>query len=183
MKVETQKLTEALEIVKPGLAKKDIIEQTTSFAFLKGRVITYNDEFSLSHPLNGIDFEGAVLADNLYKLLKRIKNEEIDVTIQKSNILFKAGKIKAGLVMQSEVKLPLEEIESPKSWVPVPDKFTKFLSLSVTSCSKDMSRPILTAIHINEEGYIEASDSFRITRCQFDRVGNAIRGKITFGGN
>jgi len=168
MKIKTQELVEALEIVKPGLARKEVIEQTTSFAFLNGKIVTYNDEFSISHPLDGVEFEGAILAENLYQLLKKMKMEEIEVDVDNSNIVFQAGRIKAGLVMQSEIKLPLEEIEKPKDWVSLPKDFSKFIALSVTSCSKDMSKPVLTAIHVNKEGYMEASDSYRITRCQFD---------------
>ena len=55
MKTNKTKLQTALEIVKPGLANKEIIEQSTSFAFLKGKVVTYNDEVSISHPLKGIE--------------------------------------------------------------------------------------------------------------------------------
>jgi len=39
MKINKKELKEALEIVKPGLANKEMIEQSTSFAFLKGKVI------------------------------------------------------------------------------------------------------------------------------------------------
>ena len=43
-------LIKALEAVRPGLANKEMIEQSTSFAFMKDRVVTYNDEISISYP-------------------------------------------------------------------------------------------------------------------------------------
>ena len=67
MKVNKEKLRQALEIVRPGLANKEVIEQATSFAFMDGRVVTYNDEISISHPVEGIEIEGAVKADQLYQ--------------------------------------------------------------------------------------------------------------------
>jgi len=54
IKVNRVELKEALERVRPGLASKDIIDQATSFAFLKDRVVTYNDEISISHPVKGL---------------------------------------------------------------------------------------------------------------------------------
>ena len=54
-------ILEALEIVKPGLASKEHIEQSTCFAFKNGKVMTFNDEISVSHPVEGLDgLEGAI---------------------------------------------------------------------------------------------------------------------------
>ena len=50
MKINKSELQEALAKVKPGLASKDLIEQATSFAFMDGRVVTYNDEMFPSSP-------------------------------------------------------------------------------------------------------------------------------------
>ena len=52
MKLNKADLQRALEIVKPGLANKEMIEHSTSFAFINGKVITYNDEISLSKVAN-----------------------------------------------------------------------------------------------------------------------------------
>ena len=64
MQINRQNLQKALEIVKPGLSNKEIIEQTTSFAFIDGKVVTYNDEISICHPVEGLTLEGAVKADS-----------------------------------------------------------------------------------------------------------------------
>ena len=48
MKINKKELQEALERVKPGLASRELIEQSTSFAFMRDRVVTYNDEISIS---------------------------------------------------------------------------------------------------------------------------------------
>ena len=66
-------ILQALTIVKPGLSSKDVIEQANSFAFIDGRIITYNDELSISHPIPGLAIEGAIKADVLYGLLSKIK--------------------------------------------------------------------------------------------------------------
>lgn len=167
MKVNKSELLEALEIVKPGLANKELIEQSTSFAFQGGRVITYNDEISISHPITGLDLEGAIQASRLYALLGKLKKDEIELTVTKNEVLIQSGRSKAGLTLQHEIKLPLDEEEVTKhgKWKPLPEKFLKFMEFAVSSCTKSNSDPILTCVHVNKEGFIEASDNFRITRC------------------
>lgn len=165
MKINKQELVEALGIVKPGLANKEIIEQSTSFAFLGDKVITYNDEISISHPITGLDLQGAVQADNLYKFLGKIKDETLNFELKDNEILLKTGRAKAGLLLQAEIKLPLEEVSGKKQWIDLPKDFVKFMSFAMTSCSRDMSRPVLTCVHIDQSGIIEASDSYRITHC------------------
>ncbi len=152
-------------MVKPGLANKEIIEQATSFAFINDRVVTYNDEISISHPVEGLKLEGAVVADKLYSLLGKIKKDEIEINIEGSEIIITSGRIKAGLTLQSEIKLPLgEEVATKSKWRALPEKFNKSINFVMSSCSKDMSRVVLTAIHIHNEGFSEASDSYRVAR-------------------
>lgn len=158
-------LQKALEIVKPGLASKEMIEQSTSFAFMEGRVVTYNDEISISHPVEGLEIEGAVQAEELYKLLNKLKKDEIEITIKKSEIILKSGRTKAGLTLHEEVKLPLEEIGKMSKWKKLPENFLRHVKFAMAACSCDMSKPVLTCVHINED-VIEGSDSFRIARCQ-----------------
>ena len=71
-------LVEALEVVKPGLANKDLIEQTTSFAFINGNVVTYNDEISISSPIEDLEIEtedGDIYSTTLkYEAMECIKS-------------------------------------------------------------------------------------------------------------
>ncbi len=165
MQIKKTELQAALEVVKPGLANKETIEQTTSFAFIDNRVVSYNDEISISFPLE-LEIEGAVKAEELYKFLAKLKGENVDITVNGSELLIQSGKTKAGLTLQEKVKLPLKEVAEKGKWKPLPADFLKFVGFAVSSCSKDMSRPVLTCVHINKLGFIEASDNYRITRCQ-----------------
>ena len=169
MIINKAKLLEALEIVKPGLANKELIEQSTSFAFINGKVVTYNDEISISHPVEGLELEGAILAENLYKFLGKIKKEEVELSVEGNEIVLTSGRSKAGLTLQSEVKLPLdEEVATIGKWKTLPADFLKFVSFAMTSCGKEMSKPILTCVHVDESGVIESTDSNRITRCHLE---------------
>jgi hypothetical protein len=169
MKVDKKLLQHALEVVRPGLADKEIIEQTTSFAFMKDRVVTYNDEISISHPIPGLDLTGAIQADKLYSLLGKLKKDEIEMTLQENEIILECGRVKVSLAIQSEIKLPLDDVSKIGKWHDLPDNFLKFMSFAMASCSRDMSQPILTTVHVNKSGFIEASDSNRLTRCQLEK--------------
>jgi len=169
MKLNKADLQKALEIVKPGLANKEMIEHSTSFAFIGGRVVTYNDEISLSHPVAGLEIEGAVHAEELYKLLSKLKKDEIEIETEGGQILLKAGsRSKAGLTLQQDIKLPLEEIGEVGKWKTLPEDFTRLVRFAMGSCSRDMSKPVLTCVHVSKEGLIEGSDGFRITRCTME---------------
>ena len=78
MKISRVELLEALEKVKPGLANKELIEQSTSFAFIGDRVVTYNDEISVSHTVKGLEnMRGAIKAKTLYEFLARVKDRKL----------------------------------------------------------------------------------------------------------
>lgn len=165
MKVNRQELLRALEIVSPGLSTRESIEQSTSFAFMKGRVVTYNDEISISHPVEGMeDLQGVVEARLLKPLLNKLTADEVEITLDKdSQFIIKAKRAKAGLAIQSEIRLPLAEVfERKGKWKPLPEGFMDAVKFVMTAAGKDLSSPILMCVHVNANGYVEASDTYRL---------------------
>jgi DNA polymerase III sliding clamp (beta) subunit (PCNA family) len=156
-----QLLLKALETVKPALANRENFEQATSFAFIGNKVITYNDEISISQEVEGLDLTGAVSAKELYQLLGKLKQEEIDLIATENELLIKGGKVKAGISFNSKVKLPIESIDKIGKWKLLPEDFTEALEIAVNCCSNDLSRLILTCVHVNGN-IIEASDSVKL---------------------
>lgn len=160
-----QVLQDALEIVKPGLANKEIVPQSTSFAFLDGRVVTYNDMISVSHP---VDFEitGAVEAEVLYKILGKFNEDsEIEITITENEILLFCGKAKCGMPLHNEITLPVTNFDENTEWTPIPEGLVQALKFAMHSCSDDASKPVLTCVHVDaRNGVIHASDNYRITK-------------------
>lgn len=167
MKIDKKELQSALEKVKPGLAGRELIEQSTSFAFMGDRVVTYNDEISISHPVAGLDVQGAVKARALYEFLNKIHREEIDIEWEEQQVVIKAGRAKAGLVFEQEVRLPVEELGEIGKWNKLPEDFVKALKFCYPCCTRDMSRPILTCVHIKGKT-VNASDSYQIVRYELD---------------
>jgi len=170
--INKKNLLEALEIVKPGLANKDIIEQTTSFAFVEGRVVTYNDRISISSPVPDLqDITGAIKADKLYPLLAKIKADEVEMSMNENNeIVIKSGRIKASLTLEYEIKLPLsqKELIERGQWQALPKNFVNGINFVMSAASRDMTRPILTCIHINEGRFMEATDSRKVARFELE---------------
>lgn len=165
MKVDKQELQQALAAVKPGLASKEFIEQSTSFAFLGDRVVTYDDEISISHPVKNLDVTGAIKAQALYEFLNRVKRDQIELVWEEDQVKIHAGRSTAGLVFEQEVKLPVEEVGEIGEWEKLPEDFVTALSYGYPCCSKEMSRPVLTCLNVNGDK-VEASDALQIIRYQ-----------------
>ena len=163
MNINKTEILKALEVVKPGLANVELIAQATHFAFFKDRVVTFNDSISISCAINGLDITGAVRAEELYGFLKRAKGKEVNVEITDNELKLKAGRSKAGLTFQSDIEMPLEEISTKKDWHDLPDEFTDNLMFIKDCCSKEMSRGILTCVHVTDK-FLEASDSLQLMR-------------------
>lgn len=168
MKINRTELKKALDTVKPGLANKEIIEQTTSFAFVDGKVVTYNDEICISQPLPDIEVHGAIKAEELYNFLGKVKIDEIDIEQTENEILMKAGRAKVGFAVNKEIVMPLdEEISETGDWHGLPEKFNESVRFAVSCTSKDMSNPKLTCVHLNNK-IVESTDNYRVVRCNLN---------------
>lgn len=169
MKIDKKELLTALEKVKPGVTSDDHIEQANTFVFKDGFVITYNDEISLCHPVTNLDIEGSIVADEFYKLLKKLKDDYVTVTVTGTEIQLKSGKAKAGLILEKDIKLPLKEIGAYGRWRKLPDEFSRFARFAMGACSNDYSRPVLSCVNVRKDGMIQGTDSCRIVNCNLDR--------------
>lgn len=165
MKIEKQELQNALETVKPGLANKEIIDQSTSFAFLEDRIVTFNDIISISYPIK-TGVTGVIRAEELYGFLKQSSSKEISLELKENELRIKSGRSKVGLSVQSDIMLPLDEVgKIDRDWEDLPEDFSHDLMFVRGSASKDMSRVMLTCVHVTETG-VEASDGYQIMRLE-----------------
>lgn len=163
MKLNRKELLAALEAVQPGIATKEIIEQSTAFVFCAGRVCAYNDLIAVSHPCPP-GFAGAVQSKELYALLSRLADDEIDVETKDNEMLVRGKRNKASITRQAEITLPLAEINAEKTWAPLPAGFAAALKFVLFSAGNDMTKPWCTAAHVAGK-IVETCDNFRLTRC------------------
>lgn len=162
MKTSKEKLQKAIDTVSIGLATKEMIEQSTSYIFKNGMVQTYNDEISVQYPVE-IEIEGAVKAQEFRQLLAKVKGDEIDIEVEENQLLLSAGRTKAGLQLQAEITLPVDEVRLGKKWYTLPEDFIQAIKFTMASASKDMSRGVLVCVHVSER-MVTASDAYRIAQ-------------------
>jgi len=161
--MKRQELLTALEKVKPGLANKEFIEQATSFVFMNGRVVTYNDEISVQYPVPDLNITGSIQAKELYTFLNKIKDEEVDVQQTEIELVFTAGKASAGFALNNEIKLPVLQLEQDPKWLDLPDDFLEAMRFVLFNCAGSSINPIFNCVHIRTDGYVESCDNNRLT--------------------
>jgi hypothetical protein len=165
MIVEREKLLRALTVARTGLAKKEGIEQSNFFVFTKTSLITFNSWIltRVRTPLKGI--VGAVLADDLYPILMKFPDPEVEVTTHKGELRIKGRRRELALAMQSEIHLPYKEVPSPGEWEKVPEKLSGILLQAARCCGDDETQPTQTVVHLCPD-MVEACDNSRLFRYQ-----------------
>ena len=172
MIVNREKLIMALQMVRPGLARKELIEQSDSFVFTKGNVHSYNDELSVSFP---VDFhvEGAVRAKEFFDLLNKTKEDELDIEAVEGGLTVKGRKYNATIKFQPDIVLPIFfGDDETYDWKDLPADFSIGVASCLFSVGKDMSEPVLTCIHVTGNT-VESCDRFRLTRYIMSPSGDA----------
>jgi len=163
MRQDREELLRKLEAVSPGLAIKEIIEQSSCFVFNAGRVITFNDEIACSIECD-VGFEGAVAAKALLELLAKLAEKEIDISAKDgTEVLIKGKGRRAGITMEAEITLPVAAVEIPSKWTDLDPEFADAVGMVQHCASKDNNTFHLTCIHITPE-HVEACDNFQIAR-------------------
>lgn len=171
MKIKRQELLDALTAIRPGLARKAILEQTMDFIFTREEVLAYNDKICISHPFR-TDFECSIPAEQMYKVLASMSQKELELTYKGGNLLLKEGKMSAKLVATKGIpsiveKLGLEDLEN--KWKELPKDFLEGLFLCMFSASQDMSQPYLTCICV-DQNIMTSSDELRISQYMLEET-------------
>lgn len=162
--VDRMKLISKLEQVLPGLASREIVQQSSCFVFQDGRVKTFNEEVFCSCRVKGFptEFQGAVQAKPLLDILRKLQEDSLTVKTGGEEIRFSGVKKNFGVRMQKEILLPVHEVEEPDSWKELADDFTEGTSLVQECAGKDSS-----TVYINVRltpSYIEATDNAQMSR-------------------
>lgn len=174
MKVDRQYLQKRLEKAKPGLADKEVIEQSTSFIFVNGYIVTFNDEVAISFPSPfGDDVEGAVSAKEFMGVLAKFRDKEVDIKSTDNELLLKGKNKKVGLALIKDINLPMADIINfdPEGveWIDLAVDTMEAIEFCKFSVSKNTNKPVLNSLHMNGD-LIESSDNYRITRFFMDKV-------------
>lgn len=156
-------LLRTLEACRPGLAQREILEQSLCFVFDQGEVITYNDETSVRAP-SGLpkDFKGAVAAKSLTDALQKVKQEVETVRVASDGdilqIAWKGGAIECAL--EADVRLPIGSVEPPGKWRKLHQDFADAVGLVQSCAGKDETQTALVCVHVAPD-MVEACDNYQ----------------------
>jgi len=162
VKINRQQWLKQLEAVEPGLASREIIEQSSCFVFNDGKVQTFNDEVAVTADCP-VEITGAVPADPLLKLLRKLKEEELEVEVTDGELQVKGKGRRAGIRMEEKVVLPVEVVEDVGKWKKLPDGFLDALKVVIQVVGRDESMFACTCVHIHPE-WLEGSDNYQVLR-------------------
>jgi len=153
---------QSLEAVQPGLSNREIIEQSSCFVFQGKTVTTFNDEVACRQPVP-IKLTGAVQAAPLLSLLRKMLEDEIAIDEKDGHLVVYGKKREGGVRMEKEILLPVDKVDTPKTWQPIHPDFLDAVNLVQQCASRDESQFHLTCLHISPK-WIEACDNYQAVR-------------------
>ena len=162
MRVNRASILRLLELVRPGIAVRELVEQSSCLVFHEGKVITFNDEIAcvVDFP---VPIEGAVKAKPVLDLLQKLDDDEVEIEGAGSELKIKGRMRKASFTMESNVMLPIESIDRPTEWFATSLELEDALRVVTPCASKEESQFTLTCVHIHP-AYLEACDRFQMAR-------------------
>ena len=170
MKIKRSELLQALNAVKPGLATKSVVQQMEHVIFTGQDIITYNEQTGILYPFE-TEFEASVNYNDLYKIITKIKKDEIDLTVEGSELLITTKTTKAGLVTMNTGEIDeslnglinqLPDEENGLEWQNLPSDFIDGALLCIPATSRDLSQGTLACLYVNGTNMI-CSDNQRVS--------------------
>lgn len=161
-KINRETLLNELESVRSGLSNQEVLEQSTCFIFQNGFVKTYNDEIACKQK-SILDFTGAVQAEPLLQILRKMTEDEIKITTDDSEFLIEGKRRKAAIRMEREILLPVDRIEDSDDWKSLDEEFSEAVHLITQVTGTDESQFMITCVHLTDS-YLEATDNYQASR-------------------
>jgi len=167
MQVKRETLVKALQFANLGTsARGETLEQSNSFIFKEGKLITFNDEI-LTISESPLDFTAAVLADDFVKLMEKFPDEYLEINLKGEEVIIKGKRRSAGITCFHEIQLPYDAVPAPSDWSKLSENTLKMLVLAAHTCGKDVTQALTMVVHTTPK-LIEASDNFRLFRANLN---------------
>jgi hypothetical protein len=162
VKIDRAELLTVLESIQPGLTLRDVVEQSSCFAFQDGQVMTFNDEVACRRK-SPLKINGAVPAAPLLAILRKLPEEFVDINLEDGELVIRGKGRKTGLRTQAEVTLPMEKVEEADEWHKLHDDFSDAIFVVSQCVDKDESNYMGSCIHIHPK-HIESCDNSQAIR-------------------
>ena len=163
-RVRREDFLHVLESVQPGLTPKDTVDQSSSFVFDQGLLVSYNDEvrFMIKSPL-GREIQGAVRAKHFSEVLSRLPEDDIYFDCEKGKIRWRTERGRKGhFDIEAEIYSKYASVDSVDSWRRLPKDFCEAVA-TVQECARSTGQFAHTVVHVTPD-FIEASDDFELCR-------------------
>ena len=157
MKLKRDRLLKELQKVAGGLAAggKATVEQSDSFVFQKGMVMTYNDEVACRAKCC-LPITGAIHAKTMLSTLSTWPFDIIQLNMKEGGLAFRGKDAKGLLRVEKEIRLPTKNVEMPKEWKKLHDELElqEAVELVGGCVSKNNASPHLCCIHFSSKGLL-----------------------------
>ncbi|MDR2704340.1 MAG: hypothetical protein LBC02_01045 [Planctomycetaceae bacterium] len=166
MKINREELIHSLNSLRPGIAKREVIEQGDCVIFdaKNGIAYSFNEQIACIIKLD-IGITGAVIAEPLINTLGRLPDEEIDISQEEDDtslIYIKGGKRSiTGIKCETQLRLPIDVLEHPDetAWMPLPENFNEAVELTENCVSRSDTDFQFSSIHITSNFMESANEN------------------------
>lgn len=167
MKVNRKEVCLVLESLKPGLANREILEQSTHFIFDRNRIYTFNDQIMVTQHYK-TKVKGTVEGQTLLKVLQKIPDEEITLREGEGELLIAGKKRKVGLKMIPKIALDIPFDIKDEEWFRLPTDFAQGIKLCMFSTSRDTTKGSLVCIQCKGDR-LTSCDNYRLTSYKMEK--------------
>lgn len=166
-----KELVAKLELIKPALAKTNLVPIYTCFTFDDGLIIAYNDQMAILAPIGRVAKQPfAVNGETLLGLLTNTEADNVAFAVEAENVVLTAGK--------GNYKLPYFEQKEflfeapPEDWateLEITDELIEGLTACLTTSSQDNTMPALMGVCFSlEQDAMYSCDGDAITKFSLD---------------
>lgn len=175
MKINREELQEILTKLRPGLAKRETVEQATHFIFTGEEIVTFNDQICIHYPFKS-DFEFSVKADEFYKIISTLPDFKLKLSLEENILKLDTQTTRAGLSIVVDpdhmvVELVEKVRETIGEWKSLPENFIQGMYLCLFSASKDAQKGPLVCISIANSSIVSC-DNYRASIFHLDESAN-----------
>lgn len=167
MIVNRNELVPILSALRPGLNKKEFVQQSCHFLFFEDKIAVYNDKISITHPYQS-ESTFSVKGEEFYKILEGINDDDVDISIKNQKLKIKAKTTSSEMTLltddQNTIAKKINALEENMGgWKKLPDNFIEALTLCSFSASPDLTTGIKSCVCFVGD-VAHASDGYRASR-------------------
>jgi hypothetical protein len=172
MEVNREDLLDVLNLVRPGLSQKEVIEQSNHFIFNKDEILAYNDELLISYPFD-IELQCTVDASLFLKLISRMTSATVFIELKgvKLEVWNEKTSAHIPIVQESEIFEYIQNVSkglADANWHRLSQDFIDGLRLCAFSAGTDRTDGTITCVRVEGKDIMSGSKS-RVSWYQMDK--------------